>query len=442
MALFSWNAFRKAPFYDYQYIGRSLFSTTAVSLPCSKHIIKVVLRKMVDHALINFVKKGRENMIPPHGGILIQKLTDELQKDELLSKMKTTVQISDESLADLELIANGAYSPLDGFMDKENYLHVLKNMRLKNGLVWSLPITLAVTKEKANECDLGTLIGLKGKDGKTYGVLELTEKYGYDKKEEAKLVYGTTDKNHPGVKKLYSKGDVYLAGPIHLINNPSHSPFEDYVLSPLKTRKLFSQLNWNTVVGFQTRNPIHRAHEYIQKCALESTDGLFLHPLIGETKKDDIPADIRIESYNTLLKHYYPDNRVKLAAFPAAMRYAGPREAIFHALVRKNYGCTHFIIGRDHAGVGDYYGTYEAQEIFNQFSTDEINITILKFDHAYFCKICNSMSTIKTCPHHSNHHLHLSGTKVREMLRQGKKPPKEFTRPEVAEVLIKGLNKR
>ncbi|WP_091584800.1 sulfate adenylyltransferase [Alteribacillus bidgolensis] len=383
-------------------------------------------------------------MIPPHGGILIQQIAENHEKKEWLNKTKNmeTITISKETLSDLELIANGAYSPLDGFMNKKDYMSVLKDMRLSNGLVWSLPITLAVSKAEADRYRPGNDIVLRGEDGTIYAIFHFKEKYKYNKEMEAKHVYGTTDKKHPGVKKLYEKGDVYLAGPIILLNRPSHQPFNEYSLDPIETRNIFNNLGWKTIVGFQTRNPIHRAHEYIQKSALEMVDGLFVHPLVGETKKDDIPANIRMESYHTLLNNYYPKNRVRLAIFPAAMRYAGPREAIFHALVRKNYGCTHFIVGRDHAGVGDYYGTYEAQQIFDTFSSDEIDISILKFEHAFYCKSCENMGTSKTCPHKSENHMHLSGTKVREILRQGQKPPKEFTRPEVAEILIKGLKKK
>ena len=379
--------------------------------------------------------------IAPHGGQLVNRIATPEQRAEFLSKADflPRVQLDDRAVSDLEMIAIGAFSPLTGFMNQEDYDRTVTEMRLANGLVWSIPITLSVSEEVASRLKEGDLLRLDNPAGRFIGVLQLTQKYHYDKTREAIKVYRTDDANHPGVQVLYNQGLIHLAGDIWLLQREPHPQFPTYQIDPAASRQMFRENGWKTIVGFQTRNPIHRAHEYIQKCALETVDALFLHPLVGATKDDDIAADVRMRCYEILLEHYYPDDRVVLAINPAAMRYAGPREAIFHALVRKNYGCTHFIVGRDHAGVGDYYGTYDAQYIFDEFEPTELGIVPMKFEHAFYCLRTKQMATSKTSPSKPEERIHLSGTKVREMLRRGELPPPEFSRPEVAAELARAM---
>ena len=379
-------------------------------------------------------------LIAPHGGELTLNMASERERAELQERARSLpqVEVGSRQLADLEMLAIGAYSPLSGFMNKADYLGSVNEMHLSNGLPWSVPITLSTTSEQAAPLHEGSRIALVNAQGTLQAVMIIEEKFGYDKQLEASQVYRTTDESHPGVNVVYQQGDVLLGGPVRVVALQRQA-FANYRLTPAQSRQAFAERGWKRVVGFQTRNPVHRAHEYIQKCALETVDGLYLHPLVGDTKGDDIPAAVRMQCYEVLLENYYPANRVILGVLPAAMRYAGPREAIFHSLMRKNYGCSHFIVGRDHAGVGTYYGTYDAHYIFAEFDPAKLGITPMFFDHTFFCRACDAMASSKTCPHSGEDHVTLSGTKVRQMLQAGEIPPREFSRPEVAQVLIEAM---
>jgi sulfate adenylyltransferase len=367
-----------------------------------------------------------DRLIEPHGGVLADR--SGAKPDDLDSL--GVVTLTSREVSDLGMIASGALSPLDGFMGPEDYERVVDEMRLASGLPWALPVCLAV-----DEAPQGDRVALADETGRKLAVLEVAEVYDYDKDREAENCFRTKDEAHPGVERLYAQKPKYLAGRVTVFERPQPE-FAELALDPRDTRAAFAERGWRRVVGFQTRNPIHRAHEYLTKVALETVDGLLIHPLVGDTKGDDVPADVRVACYRTLIDDYYPADRVLLSAFPAAMRYAGPREAVWHAICRKNYGCSHFIVGRDHAGVGDYYGTYDAQLIFDEFEPHELDIEPMFFEHTFWCKACGSMASAKTCPHGKEQHVFLSGTKVRELLANGEVPPEEFTRPVVAEVLI------
>lgn len=384
------------------------------------------------------------SQIPPHGGRLCERLVHGDGAHQLLEEANGlhSIAIDRRDLANLRLLGLGILSPLNGFMTQPEYDSVVEHMRLSDGLPWTIPITLQIGAIEASQLRTTQRVSLVfGK--RIIAVMDIADVYEPDRTIEAKRVYGTDEPQHPGVNIVYEQGEFYVGGDVHVIDLAFDLEGEiaPYFISPRQTRKLFTERNWRRVVAFQTRNPIHRAHEYLQKCALEMVDGLFINPLAGETKSDDIDVFTRFDCYEQLITNYYPKDRVLLGAFPASMRYAGPREAVFHAICRKNYGCTHFIVGRDHAGVGSYYGTYDAQRIFDEFRPDEIGIEPIRFDHAFFCRVCGSMASSKTCPHPDKDHMTLSGTKVREMIARGQSPPPEYTRPEIAKTLIRKAGK-
>jgi sulfate adenylyltransferase len=350
---------------------------------------------------------------------------------ETMTELSLT--LSERHTADFEMIANGGFAPLAGFQGAADWERVCAEMRTADGSYWPIPITLATDLD----CAVGDVVSLSSDEGKPLGRLTVEEVFERDVKREAEQVYGTADEAHPGVAAIYEEGSRCIAGPISADALPDHEDaFMCRYLTPEQSRKAFAERGWKRVVAFQTRNPIHRAHEYLTKAALETTDGLFIHPLIGKTKAGDIPADVRMRCYEVLMENYYPADRVILGVFPSKMHYAGPREAILHAIARRNYGATHFIVGRDHAGVGDYYGTYDAQKIFDEIDVEELGIEPLFFEHSFWCNACEGMASGKTCPHDSDAHVFLSGTKVREMLGNGERPPQEFSRGEVADILI------
>jgi sulfate adenylyltransferase len=376
-------------------------------------------------------------LVTPHGGTLVDRFVPVSDVESLrgLAHRLPALTLDPRELADLELVATGAASPLSGFLKAADYRSVVENLRLADGTVWPLPLTLAITDEQRASLAGHSEAALFDAAGRLWGTLAIEEVFERDPLVEARHVYATEDPSHPGVAYLLARPRTLVGGAVRVLPLPENLPFAEHRLTPRALRARIAELGWKRVAGFQTRNPIHRAHEHLTKLALEFVDGLVIHPLVGETKNDDVPAAVRFRAYETLVDAYYPADRTLLAAFPAAMRYAGPREALFHALVRKNYGITHLIVGRDHAGVGKFYGPYEAQQIFDRFEAAELGVTPLKFEPTFFCAQCDSLASPRTCPHDETTRLDLSGTKVRELLRNGRRLPRQFTRPEIAEIL-------
>lgn len=378
-------------------------------------------------------------LVPPHGGRLLPLLVGDDEREEALSEARALhrVSLGSREVSDLIMLATGAFSPLQGFMGQKDYHRVVKEMRLRSGLLWPIPITLPASKEEADRIKEGDTVALvNSSDAEVLASMLIEEKYSYDKRVEAVQVFGTDDPNHPGVAGLYQQGEIYLSGQVKVFSEGSYPEKFPEFARPSETRALFAEKGWKTIVAFQTRNPMHRSHEYLTKIALEVCDGLLIHPIVGKLKTGDIPAEVRMECYRVLLDKYYPKGRVVLRVYPMEMRYAGPREAILHAIIRQNFGCSHLIVGRDHAGVGSYYGPFDAQRIFDQLRPGDLQIQPLKLDWAFWCNRCGSMASPKTCPHPDDDHLLISGTRLREMLAKGERPPEQFSREEVIDILV------
>jgi len=378
-------------------------------------------------------------LVPPHGGVLLPLIVNGDEREKALSEARALPQIvlNSRELSDLIMLAMGAFSPLKGFMGQKDYQRVVKEMRLRSGLLWPIPITLPVSKEEADRIKEGDIVALvNSSEAEVMASMLIEEKYSYDKRAEAIGVFGSDDPNHPGIKSLYEQGEVYLGGQVKVFGEGDYPQKFPEFARPSETRALFAEKGWKTIVAFQTRNPMHRSHEYLTKIALEVCDGLLIHPIVGRLKTGDIPAEVRMECYRVLIDKYYPKGRVVLRVYPMEMRYAGPREAILHAIIRQNFGCSHLIVGRDHAGVGSYYGPFDAQRIFDQLRPGDLQIQPLKLDWAFWCNKCGSMASPKTCPHNGEDHLIISGTKLREMLAKGERPPEQFSRKEVIDILV------
>ena len=380
------------------------------------------------------------NLVPPHGGRLKPLLLEGEEHSIELKKARSLPQIrlNSRETSDLIMLGMGAFSPLEGFMRHDDYVKVVETMHMVDGTLWPIPITLSVEKNFADKININDEVALIDDDSdELMGTMKVEEKFSYDKSHEAKKVFRTDDQAHPGVAKIFAQNDTYLAGPVKVISEGEYPDrFHSYYARPAETRAIFAQMGWNTVAGFQTRNPIHRSHEYVTKIALEVSDGVLIHPLVGKLKSDDIPADTRMKCYEVLLENYYPKDRVVCKVYPMEMRYGGPREAVLHAIFRQNFGCSHLIIGRDHAGVGNYYGPFDAQKIFEEIDENELAIKPLNIDWTFWCYKCEGMASMKTCPHGKEDRLLISGTKLREMLANGERPTKEFSRPEVIDILM------
>lgn len=379
----------------------------------------------------------------PHGGELVDRVVRGAERERLLERARSMprVRLDERGTSDVGLVANGAFSPLRGFLGEKDYLRVVREARLENGLVWPMPVTLAVGEEQARTTPIGAEVLLEAPDGRPIAVLEVSDAYRPDKEREAREVFRTIDRAHPGVAALAASGPVYLGGELRVLDRGRAADLEAYDRDPAELRALFASRGFRTVVGFQSRNAPHRGHEYVTKCALEIVDALLIHPLVGATKGGDLPAALRMRCYEALVGRYYAKERTILAAYPAAMRFGGPREALLHALARKNYGCSHFVVGRDHAAAAGFYDERDAHAIFDAFSQAELGIAPLRFDDAFHSDAVGGMGTAKTTPEGTSARSRISGTELREKLRRGELPPPELVRPEVAQILVEALKR-
>jgi len=378
-------------------------------------------------------------LVPPHGGVLLPLLVKGEEKEQALAEARALprIMVNSRELSDLIMLAMGAFSPLRGFMGREDYNSVVHEMRLESGLLWPIPITLSVSQNKAATIKEGQKVALVNPENdETVATMLVEEKYPYDKRVEAVEVFGTDDPEHPGIRGIYGQGEVYLGGQVRVFSEGGYPDNFPEFARPAETRAIFAEKGWSTIAAFQTRNPMHRSHEYLTKIALEVCDGLLIHPIVGRLKEGDIPAEIRMECYRVLVDNYYPRERVVLKVYPMEMRYAGPREAILHAIIRQNFGCSHLIVGRDHAGVGSYYKPFDAQMIFDRLKPGDLYIQPLKLDSTFWCRRCGAMASARTCPHPDEDHLIISGTLLRQMMARGERPPEEFSRREISDILI------
>jgi sulfate adenylyltransferase len=382
--------------------------------------------------------RSKTRLIPPHGGRLVDLMVDDPAKKQKLvreSKGLSRIRLSTLEFSDLIMLGTGAFSPLEGFMTGSDYRSVLGNMRLADGTLWPLPVTITI--DDTVDYKTGDTVALISPyTGEVAGNLYVEDIFHFDNKAEAIASFGTNDTSHPGAKKLDCPGKYHIGGRVRVFTEGGYPENFSAYARPSEVRDIFVARKWKTIVAFQTRNPIHRSHEYLTKVVLETSDGIFIHPIVGKLKEGDIPAEIRMRCYEVLIDNYYPEDKVLLKVYPMEMRYAGPKEAVLHAIIRQNYGCSHIVIGRDHAGVGDFYGPFEAQEIFDAFSDDDLLIKPVKMGWTFYCQKCKSMASFKTCPHPDKDHIMISGTKLRTMLSSGQCPPEYIIRKEVADILI------